>query len=253
MTTANTANTVSFTDQSNMSSQALQVVQEAVKQGLITSYPDGSFRPDQPVTRKEMAALLGNALKLDVTAKAVNFNDTQESWALPYIEAVCAAGLMTVDPTGAFHPGAPVSHEEWASILVRVIGETHVQGSDIQNITDGGGGSSTTNPTPTSTTKHVPVRATVPPDQYGIVGSGDTLMDLKIVFFDADQDELSYHAVTSDVYVAEAEIANQQLTLKPKSAGSTQVFVTAEDGKGGRASVFFTYTVTDSIYSSTLK
>lgn len=73
-------------------------------------------------------------------------------------------------------------------------------------------------------------------------------MDLKNVFYDADQDELSYHAVTSDVYVAEAEVANQQLTLKPKSVGSTQVFVTAEDGKGGKASVFFSYTVTSSTY-----
>lgn len=218
------ANTVSFTDQSNMSSQALQVVQEAVKQGLITDYPDGSFQPDQPLTGKEMAALLANALKLAVTAKAVTFNDTQGSWALPYIEAVRAAGLMTEDPTGAFHPGAPVSHEEC--------------------------GSSITNPTPTP--NHVPVTATVPPDQYGIVGSGDTLIDLKNVFFGADQDELSYHAITSDVNVVKAEVASQQLTLKPKSAGSTQVFVTAEDGKGGRASVFFTYTVTGSTYSSTL-
>ncbi|WP_244491492.1 S-layer homology domain-containing protein [Paenibacillus jamilae] len=166
----NKANTVSFTDQSkNMSSEALQAVQEAVKQGLITDYPDGSFRPDEPLTH-------------------------------------C------------------------------------------------GGGSSTTNPTPTSTPtpNHVPVTATVPPDQYGIVGSGDTLVDLKNVFFSADQDELSYHVITSDVYVVEAEVASQQLTLKPKSAGSTQVFVTAEDGKGGRASVFFTYTVTGSTYSSTL-
>ncbi|WP_348621653.1 hypothetical protein [Paenibacillus polymyxa] len=110
----------------------------------------------------------------------------------------------------------------------------------------GGGGSSTTNPTPTP--NHIPVSAIVPADQYAILGSGDTLVDLKNVFYDADQDELSYHAVTSDVYVAEAEVANQQLTLKPKSVGSTQVFVTAEDGKGGKASVFFSYTVTSSTY-----
>ncbi|MDQ0495829.1 S-layer homology domain-containing protein [Paenibacillus brasilensis] len=481
------ANTVAFTDQSSMSSQALQAVQEAVKQGLITGYPDGSFRPDQPLTRKEMAALLANALKLDIAGKTVAFKDTQGSWAASYIEAVRAAGLMNGDESGSFRPDAPVSREELAAILVRAVGGTQVQGGDAQDISDGeqvsawaksnveaalklglmdtsnhrfdskvqvkrqdiaaflvnvfqsgertgilsridgdiaymdgkpyligkqlkqlfgadntaalqgatltyqaanrnvadlsalqivqsgtaehpvtlygkgtdfkgklaiaadyvhiqgdmlpqvtlmqgaknveihadvnemivdthepvqiqgsgvwqqlklnfadtqvrlangiqtvqtrladrgtetqiirdttldtspdssststkksssgGGGGSTTNPTPTP--NHAPVSAIVPADQSAILGSGDTLVDLKNVFFDADQDELSYHAVTSDVYVAEAEVASKQLALKPKSAGSTQVFVTAEDGKGGKASVFFTYTVTSSTY-----
>ncbi|WP_244310595.1 hypothetical protein [Paenibacillus ottowii] len=122
--------------------------------------------------------------------------------------------------------------------------------ANIVSFTDSGGdGNSATNltPIPMPIPKYVPVTATVPSDQYGSIGSGDTLVDLQNVFLAADQDELSYHAVTSDVYVAEVEIASQQLMLKPKSAGSTQVFVTAEDGKGGRASVFFTYTVTGSI------
>nr|WP_231116758.1 hypothetical protein [Paenibacillus polymyxa] len=120
--------------------------------------------------------------------------------------------------------------------------------ANIVSFTDSGGnGNSATNLTPIPIPKHVPVTATVPSDQYGSVGSGDTLVDLQDVFLAADQEELSYHAVTSDVYVAEVEITSQQLMLKPKSAGSTQVFVTAEDGKGGRASVFFTYTVTGSI------
>lgn len=128
--------TVSFTDQSTMSSQALQAVQEAVKQGLITGYPDGSFRPDQPLTRKEMAALLANALKLDATEQAVTFKDTQ-GVGTSYIEAVRAAGLMTGDESGAFRPNAAVSREELAAILVRAIGGTHVQGGDVQDISDG--------------------------------------------------------------------------------------------------------------------
>ncbi|NEU27405.1 S-layer homology domain-containing protein [Paenibacillus polymyxa] len=121
--------------------------------------------------------------------------------------------------------------------------------ANIVSFTDSGGeGSSVTNFTLTPILNHVSVKATVPSDQYGSIGSGDTLVDLQNVFLAADQEKLSYHAVTSDIYVAEVEIASQQLTLKPKSAGSTQVFVTAEDGKGGRASVFFTYTVTGPIY-----
>ncbi|MGZ0039856.1 hypothetical protein [Paenibacillus ottowii] len=126
--------------------------------------------------------------------------------------------------------------------------------ANVVSSTDSGSeDNSVTDFTPTPILNHVSVKATVPSDQSGSIGSGDTTVDLQNVFLAADQDELSYHAVTSDVYVAEVEIASQQLALKPKSAGSTQVFVTAEDGKGGRVSVFFTYTVTSPIYDVNVK
>jgi hypothetical protein len=41
-----------------------------VEKGIIAGYPDGSFRPDQPVTRAEFAALLTKAFSLAPTKRS---------------------------------------------------------------------------------------------------------------------------------------------------------------------------------------
>ncbi|MCP1135870.1 S-layer homology domain-containing protein [Paenibacillus polysaccharolyticus] len=125
----------SFSDQKEIRSASLQSVQEAVKQGLISGYPDGSFHPQQSLTRREMAVLLAKATRLQLEQTAVQ-NSEQVDWALPYIEAIRAKGWMTGDAQGDFHANDPIRREELASILVRVTGTQGVQGGMRQSISD---------------------------------------------------------------------------------------------------------------------
>lgn len=39
-------------------------LQEAVEAGIIKGYPDGSFKPDAPLSRQEMAVMCGRLLKV---------------------------------------------------------------------------------------------------------------------------------------------------------------------------------------------
>ena len=81
-------------------------VAAAVRAGLVHGYEDSTFKPDNPVTRAEMAAMLGNALALkglavkleprQVEAVLQLYKDRAAvpSWAGPAMATVVAAGLM---------------------------------------------------------------------------------------------------------------------------------------------------------------
>ncbi|MEK4053694.1 S-layer homology domain-containing protein [Paenibacillus sp. FSL F4-0087] len=135
--TGGVANHISsvFTDQTDIRSTSLQAVQEAVNQGLIAGYPDGSFHPSQHLTRREMAVLLAKAshLTLDEPSQSVRNNS---DWAAPYIDAIRKVGWMTGDASGNFRANDPIRREELASILVRVTGAQGIKGGQQQTLLD---------------------------------------------------------------------------------------------------------------------
>lgn len=59
-------------------------------------YPDGSFRPEQTVTRLEFAKLLTSALGLEAASGNTSFSDHGDipSWARPHVAAAVEAGLI---------------------------------------------------------------------------------------------------------------------------------------------------------------
>ncbi|MFK0522896.1 S-layer homology domain-containing protein [Paenibacillus illinoisensis] len=124
-----------FIDEIDIRSTSLQAVQEAVKQGLISGYPDGSFHPRQYLTRREMAVLLAKASQLPLEEQSAT-GPKSKDWAAPYIEAIQKAGWMTGDASGNFRANDPIRREELASILVRVTGTQKIKGGQPQTISD---------------------------------------------------------------------------------------------------------------------
>lgn len=63
---------------------------------VAVGYPDGSFRPEQTVTRLEFAKLLTSALGLEAASGNTNFSDNGDipSWARPHVAAAVEAGLI---------------------------------------------------------------------------------------------------------------------------------------------------------------
>lgn len=124
-----------FTDQTDIRSTSLQAVKAAVEKGLISGYPDGSFHPEQHLTRREMAVLLAKASQLEID-KTSNTELKHSDWATPYIEAIRHEGWMTGDATGNFRANDPIRREELASILVRVTGTQGAKGGQQQMLAD---------------------------------------------------------------------------------------------------------------------
>ena len=62
---------------------AEESVRNLEKKGILNGYPDGTFRPDQSITRAEMAKILSVAYNFK-TSNQLRFPDTEEHWAKEY-------------------------------------------------------------------------------------------------------------------------------------------------------------------------
>ncbi|WP_336076794.1 S-layer homology domain-containing protein [Paenibacillus sp. 203] len=118
-----------FSDTSYVTSDKMAAIQEAVRQGLLSGDPHGTFRPSATLTRQELAVLLVRALKLDPISSSSTFKDVQsKQFAAPYIEAAQKAGFLSGDGLGNFRPNDPVTREELAAVFVRAVGGVNAEG-----------------------------------------------------------------------------------------------------------------------------
>lgn len=105
--------------QDTQSNWAQNSIQTLSNQGVITGYPDGSFRPQGLVTRAEYSAMLVKALGLNPAPGASQtFSDVpRTNWAFPAIETVRASGLVSGYPNGAFMPNRSITRAEAMATL----------------------------------------------------------------------------------------------------------------------------------------
>lgn len=96
--------------------------------GVVSGYEDGTYKPENIVTRAEMAVLVIRALGLTdyvTTAAKSSFSDMSGyGWAEGYIAYAQSLGFVSGYPDGTFKPGRTVSYDEAASMLVRALGHT---------------------------------------------------------------------------------------------------------------------------------
>lgn len=95
------------------------------EQGIIVGYPDGTFQPDNNVTRAEFAAMAIRALGQEHTkvAQPVNFTDiNEEYWAYEDIQKALYFDLISCDKQGdIFRPEDSVSRAESLSVAVNAL------------------------------------------------------------------------------------------------------------------------------------
>lgn len=89
--------------------------------GYLHGYPDGRFRPDQAVTRAEVAAVLHNAYPVQGKAPAAKFRDLKGHWAAGDIELLAAAGIVEGFADGTFRPDQAMSRADVAMALARIL------------------------------------------------------------------------------------------------------------------------------------
>ena len=91
--------------------------------GIITGYPDGSFRPDAPVARAEFAAIASRFEKLTEGTKS--FSDVPASyWAAKYINFAATRGWVNGYTDGTFRPQNPITRAEVAAVTCRLLERT---------------------------------------------------------------------------------------------------------------------------------
>ncbi|MEK3899756.1 S-layer homology domain-containing protein [Paenibacillus sp. FSL R7-0179] len=97
-------------------------IQEWLDQGLITGYPDHTFRPGAEVSRGEFVALVNRAYKYSDT-KAISFKDLKPAnFAYIEVQKATAQGYISGFSDNTFRPDKPITRQETAVILSRILG-----------------------------------------------------------------------------------------------------------------------------------
>ncbi|ABW30059.1 S-layer homology domain-containing protein [Acaryochloris marina] len=92
-----------FTDVS--SNWAQPFIDTLAQKNIISGFPDGSFRPDQPVTRAQFAAIVRQAFKSPATRLSRPFKDVSYAyWASPAIDYAYTTGFLSGYTNGSFQP-----------------------------------------------------------------------------------------------------------------------------------------------------
>ncbi|WP_046173514.1 S-layer homology domain-containing protein [Domibacillus indicus] len=95
-------------------------IQYLSNQGSISGYADGTFHPDERVTRAAAAAIIGRALELDGTKTTTVFSDVgKSSFASGYIQSAVKAGVISGYSDGTFKPDETVTRGQLAIFLAR--------------------------------------------------------------------------------------------------------------------------------------
>lgn len=98
-------------------------VGKLVNQGLISGYPDGSFRPENNMSRSEFCVVINKMLKkyIDVNSPANSFGDTEGHWAAKDISSLCSLDLVNGYRNGNFRPDNNITRAEVAHILSKTL------------------------------------------------------------------------------------------------------------------------------------
>jgi hypothetical protein len=103
---------------------AYNSIMELVKEKVLGGYPDGTFKPGNPVTRAEFAKFMvyGLGYQSLESDSARRFKDVPESyWANRVISIAVDKGYVKGRPGGIFDPGGKITGGELAAMLVRAL------------------------------------------------------------------------------------------------------------------------------------
>ena len=88
--------------------------------GIITGYPDGTFRPNAAITRAEFAAIAAR-FDNDGDKTAAKFSDIASHWAKDEISIAYNNGWITGYPNGTFGPQRDITRAETMTLVNRVL------------------------------------------------------------------------------------------------------------------------------------
>jgi PKD repeat protein len=101
---------------------ALNEILSCVGAGAVVGYPDGTYRPEEVVTRAPMAVYLARALaggEVPEGPPTPSFSDVPRGhWAYRYVEYAVAHDMVRGYPDG-YHPDEPVNRAQMAVYMAR--------------------------------------------------------------------------------------------------------------------------------------
>lgn len=105
-------------------------ISSATEAGFVSGYEDGSFRPNEFVSREELAVILSRVLEYGSSTSSnasenysIPLNDSKEvsNWATEAVQKIIFNGIMLGDNKGDFKPHQTATRAEMAIIMNRLL------------------------------------------------------------------------------------------------------------------------------------
>jgi len=104
----------------HMSHWAKDTIQSALSSGIANGYPDGSFKPNNAITRAEFFALTNNVFGFTGTTETTYTDVPSAAWYAPVIAKAETAGYISGYPDRSIHPKGNITRQEVAAIIGRL-------------------------------------------------------------------------------------------------------------------------------------
>lgn len=108
------------------------------KFSVVTGYEDGTFRPQNYITRAEMAVMMAKAEGYDISgymsSDELAYPDVDEGyseWAVKAIKYLTDRGIMEGYPDGTFGPNRPITRAETVATVNRVLADMTVGNIEV--------------------------------------------------------------------------------------------------------------------------
>lgn len=108
---------------------AYEAVNALIAKGIVSGYPDNTFKPDDKVSRAEFVKMAAAAFGLQSDTQA-EFKDVEKGhWCEKYISAAVSSGAVNGTGDGMFSPDAYITREDAAVIIYRLSDITAEEGN----------------------------------------------------------------------------------------------------------------------------
>ena len=99
---------------------AKDYIAAAAANGIAGGFDDNTFRPEEPITREQMAAMIVRAAKIPSAAGKPSFNDSGSisPWAGEVVVAATENGIIKGYPDNTFRPQGSATRAEAAVVII---------------------------------------------------------------------------------------------------------------------------------------
>jgi len=95
----------------------IEAIEYVQAQGIVSGYPDGTYKPENPVNRAEFMKIVLGAQQGEDVAGSHCFPDVGEEWFAKYVCHGKDNGIVGGYPDGTFKPSQQISFVEGAKII----------------------------------------------------------------------------------------------------------------------------------------
>ncbi len=119
---------------------AQETIEQMAEKSVVAGYPDGTFRPDDKITRAEAVQLLQNMYRYPVEITGEFTDVAEDSWYAEAVYALKGQGLVNGVRADSFSPAVNITRQDTALIMARLIGMDSAKDytGALQGFDDGG-------------------------------------------------------------------------------------------------------------------